>query len=448
MKDAASMVEYGVAIDPRTMIEPIDPAQLELEAGHPGLGDASYVQRRKELFALCRRHRLNRLGPPLVEYTSEETRIWREVSPKLDELHRKHACQIYLKAKDALGISATEIPQLRTLSDRVKRETNMHLVPAEGPLAYRTFYSYIAERGFPVTQFIRHGSHPEFTPEPDMIHDCLGHVPPLMNRDYAEVLTLIGKAAFTTPDPLQVLALKRFSWFSIEFGLIEEDGETQGVRGWHPVVHGRDSVFAFLQRCETSAVRDRRGDRNRLRPVAHAGSAFRHPVVCVSAARARELGATDGDCGVVVLEILMGSETMGRVVVKVRIESLRDLYALRNGDLTPEQVRTVEVDEALVDTGATMLSLPKSLIKRLDLKKFTTRRMRTAKGTAKFNIYDAVRLTIQGRDCTIDVSEVPEDCPVLIGQVALEMLDFIVDPKRQKLIGNPEHGGKFMHDMF
>ena len=225
MKETPSIVEYGVAIDPRTMIEPPDAAELELEPGHPGLGDAGYVQRRKDLFALCRRHRLNHLGPPLINYTSEETRIWRDVSPKLDELHRKHACQIYLKAKDTLGISATEIPQLRVLSDRVQRETNMHLVPAEGPLPYRTFYSYIAERGFPVTQFIRHGSHPEFTPEPDMIHDCLGHVPPLMHHDYAEVLTLIGKAAFTTPDPLQVLALKRFSWFSIEFGLMEEAGE-------------------------------------------------------------------------------------------------------------------------------------------------------------------------------------------------------------------------------
>jgi phenylalanine-4-hydroxylase len=132
-----------------------------------------------------------------------------------------------LQAKDALGISQTEIPQLRHLSDRLERETNMHLVPAEGPLPYRTFYSYIAGRGFPVTQFLRHGSHPEFTPEPDMVHDCLGHVPPLMNHDYAELLTLIGKAAYTTPHPEQVLALKRFSWFSIEFGLIEEDGETK-----------------------------------------------------------------------------------------------------------------------------------------------------------------------------------------------------------------------------
>jgi len=113
------------------------------------------------------------------------------------------------------------------LSERVRRETNMHLVPAEGALPYRTFYEYIADRGFPVTQFIRHGSHPEFTPEPDMIHDCLGHVPPLMNRDYAELLTLIGKAVATTTDGGQVLALKRFSWFSIEFGLMEEAGQTR-----------------------------------------------------------------------------------------------------------------------------------------------------------------------------------------------------------------------------
>jgi phenylalanine-4-hydroxylase len=227
MKETAPIVEYGVAIDPRTMIEPPDAAALELEPGHPGLGDAGYVSRRHKLFALCRQHRLENLGPPLIEYTPEETRIWREVSPKLDDLHRKHACRIYLQAKDALGISASEIPQLKFLSDRLRQVMRMHLVPAEGPLPYRLFYSYIAERGFPVTQFIRHGSHPEFTPEPDMIHDCLGHVPPLMNADYAELLTLIGKAAYATPDPLHVLALKRFSWFSIEFGLIEEEGETK-----------------------------------------------------------------------------------------------------------------------------------------------------------------------------------------------------------------------------
>jgi phenylalanine-4-hydroxylase len=221
------LVEYGVPIEAGTMIEPPDVAELELEPGHPGLGDESYVRRRNDLFALCRRYRLNRLGPPLIDYTPEETRIWREVTPKLEELHRRYASRIYLQAKQDLGISQMEIPQLRNLSEQLTRATRMHLVPAEGPLPYRTFYTYIGERGFPVTQFIRHGSHPEFTPEPDMIHDCLGHVPPLLNSDYAELLTLIGKAASKTPKPEQVLALKRFSWFSIEFGLIEEEGETR-----------------------------------------------------------------------------------------------------------------------------------------------------------------------------------------------------------------------------
>jgi phenylalanine-4-hydroxylase len=222
-----TLVEYGAPIDARTMVTPSDVTELELEPGHPGLGDEEYIRRRKDLFALCRRHRLEKLGPPIIEYTPEETRIWREVSPKLDELHRKHACRIYFDAKRELAITTEEIPQLRLLSERLRRETNMHLVPAEGALPYRTFYEYIAARGFPVTQFIRHGSHPEFTPEPDMIHDCLGHVPPLMNPDYAELLTLIGKAVATTADGGQVLALKRFSWFSIEFGLIEEAGETK-----------------------------------------------------------------------------------------------------------------------------------------------------------------------------------------------------------------------------
>jgi len=150
-----------------------------------------------------------------------------EVSPKLEELHQKHASRIYLQAKRDLGISATEIPQLRDLSERVQARSGMHLVPAEGPIPYRTFYSYIAERGFPVTQFIRHGSKPEFTPEPDMIHDCLGHVPPLVNHDYAALLTLIGKAAVSVKTGDHVLALKRLSWFSIEFGLIDEEGDTK-----------------------------------------------------------------------------------------------------------------------------------------------------------------------------------------------------------------------------
>lgn len=224
MKHAATLVEYGAAIDAATMVAPPDEGELHLETGHPGLGDGEYLARRRELFDLCRRHRLQKLGPPLIDYSAEETRIWRDVSPKLDELHARYATQLYLGAKQELAITRDQIPQLRDLSQQLERTSGMHLVPAEGALPYRTFYEYISQRGFPVTQFLRHGSHPEFTPEPDIIHDCLGHVPPLLNHDYAELLTLIGKAVAATTHGDEVLALKRFSWFSIEFGLIEEAG--------------------------------------------------------------------------------------------------------------------------------------------------------------------------------------------------------------------------------
>ena len=75
MKDPANLIEYGQPIDAQLMVTPPDVTELELEPGHPGLGDEGYIRRRKELFAICRKHRLEGLGPPLIDYTPEETRI-------------------------------------------------------------------------------------------------------------------------------------------------------------------------------------------------------------------------------------------------------------------------------------------------------------------------------------------------------------------------------------
>ena len=144
----------------------------------------------------------------------------------------------------------------------------------------------------------------------------------------------------------------------------------------------------------------------------------------------------------------MEINTMGKVVVSARIQNVWDSHDLERGGLTADQVRLVEIDDALVDTGATMLSMPKKLIEQLGLKKHRTRTARTSAGVAEFAIYEAVRLTVQGRDCLAEVAELPDDCPVLIGQVPLEVLDFVVDPVGQRLIGNPDHGGQQMIDLF
>lgn len=227
MNDTQPLIQYGQAIDPNLMVAPPDPDELEVDPGTPGLDDDAYMARRRGIFTLCRRHRLENLGPPLIEYTADEAKLWAEVSRELDGLHQKHACQMYLAGKRELAITADAVPQMRHLSDKLREKTQTHLIPAEGSLAYRTFYGYIAARGFPVTQFLRHPSHPAFTPEPDIIHDCLGHVPAFMTQDFAEMITLIARAATTTTNGEHVLLLKRFSWFSVEFGLMEEHGETK-----------------------------------------------------------------------------------------------------------------------------------------------------------------------------------------------------------------------------
>ena len=144
----------------------------------------------------------------------------------------------------------------------------------------------------------------------------------------------------------------------------------------------------------------------------------------------------------------MEIDTMGRVLVEATVENLEDSWQAQRGAISSDQVRRVVIPNALVDTGATTLCLPKSLLDKLGLVKRGTKRVRTSTGSGTAAVYDAARLTIMGRDCTVDVMEVPDDVPALVGQIPLEMLDFVVDPRSQTLIGNPAHGGEHVLEMY
>ena len=144
----------------------------------------------------------------------------------------------------------------------------------------------------------------------------------------------------------------------------------------------------------------------------------------------------------------MGTATMGRVVVSARIENLEDQYKAHQGLIPADQVRTLVVDDALVDTGATGLMIPTRLLAGLGLRPTATKQARTVGGPITTQKYEAVRLTIQGRNCVIEVHEIPDPSPVLIGQIPLESMDWVVDPVNQRLIGNPEHGGQEMVEVF
>ena len=138
----------------------------------------------------------------------------------------------------------------------------------------------------------------------------------------------------------------------------------------------------------------------------------------------------------------MESATMGRVLTEATIENLQDLWDAKRGMMPPEQVRRINVKDALVDMGATTLALPTRLIQQLGLSKCYEKPGRSSKGSGPVSVFDAVHLTIMGRTCSVDVMEVPDEIPVLIGQIPLEMLDLVVNPRECRLTGNPAHGGE------
>lgn len=138
----------------------------------------------------------------------------------------------------------------------------------------------------------------------------------------------------------------------------------------------------------------------------------------------------------------MEHATMGKVLVRAKIENLEDLFGVHKGLIKPEEARSIELTDALVNTGASTLMVPKRLISQLGLRYLQTRPGRGLGGSVSIPMYSAVRLTIEGRNCTLDVGEIDDQFPVLVGQIPLEMMDWVVDPIGQRLIGNPAHAGE------
>ena len=206
--------------------EVIDPVTglLILDPKHPGIHDVTYQKRRTDFFRLAQTHRLNALALAHIDYTDTEHNIWRHINERLHQLHLDKACHIYLRGKQELGLSNETLPQLHMLNKQLMQTHEMGLVPAEGLIEPRAFFSYLTKRQMPCTIFLRHESDPEYTPEPDIVHDVLGHLPPLMNKEYADLMQLIGLGVAGASDA-ELTAWARVYWFAIEFGLIVENDE-------------------------------------------------------------------------------------------------------------------------------------------------------------------------------------------------------------------------------
>jgi phenylalanine-4-hydroxylase len=197
---------------------------VHLGADHPGASDPEYRARRGEIAEAALAWRPG--GPaPVIEYTEREQEVWRAVSRELAPKHERYACRAYREAAAALDLPRDEIPGLDEVSARLEPLTGFRYVPAAGLVPLDEFYGALADRVFHSTQYIRHPAAPLYTPEPDLIHEVIGHGNLLASPEFAELNLLAGRAArrCETEDALRFLA--RVFWFTIEFGVLYEDGE-------------------------------------------------------------------------------------------------------------------------------------------------------------------------------------------------------------------------------
>ena len=195
----------------------------ELHLDHPGANDPEYRKRRDYIASLSKKFRETGVITD-VEYNEDEQGIWRHVAARLEELHEKHASPFYLRAKRDLGISNDRIPQVSAMSRRLKELTNFRLAPIEGLVNTRAFLSWLSWRTMLSTQYIRHHSRPDYTPEPDIVHEAIGHIPMFTNQNFADYSQFIGHGARIATDE-QIEELGRLYWFTVEFGLVEDAGE-------------------------------------------------------------------------------------------------------------------------------------------------------------------------------------------------------------------------------
>ncbi len=197
---------------------------VHLAHDHPGANDPSYRARRGEIAAAALAWRSGEPAPR-ISYTESEQTVWRTVCRELQPKHERYAIREYRAAVAALDLPADHVPGLDEVTERLRPHGGWRYVPAAGLVALDVFYGSLADRRFHCTQYVRHPDVPLYTPEPDIIHEVVGHAHLLATPTFGELHRLAGIAARRLRDPENLRFLSRVFWFTLEFGVVVEDGQ-------------------------------------------------------------------------------------------------------------------------------------------------------------------------------------------------------------------------------
>ena len=200
---------------------------VPLDPDHPGFKDPVYRSRRNAIARLALEYRD---GDPLprAEYTDEEHGVWRTVWEHLGPLHERVACREWKESSAALALDRTRVPQLAEVNEALRRGAGFRMLPVAGLVSGRMFLGMMGKGAFLSTQYMRHHSVPLYTPEPDVVHELVGHAASLFHPGIVQLSRRFGEAAWRVDDA----ALKRLElvyWYTLEFGLVVEDGARKAV---------------------------------------------------------------------------------------------------------------------------------------------------------------------------------------------------------------------------
>jgi phenylalanine-4-hydroxylase len=219
---------------------------IELKYDHPGLHDMFYRVRRNYIGQLAAKHQDGQAIPD-IRYTPNEHKVWAHVREKLEPLHRSLACKEYLEGMEGIALPKDKLPQLGEVNQRLRPATGFRLLPVSGFVEGRFFLSRLAQGIFLSTQYVRYPSDPLFSPEPDVIHELLGHATTLIHPKFARLSRAFGQTAALCADET-IDRIARVYWYTLEAGLVLEDGLPKVFGA--ALLTSISEISGFLERAE------------------------------------------------------------------------------------------------------------------------------------------------------------------------------------------------------